>query len=280
MLSRIVSIGPDAQGSFAPLLAGAYIGDFYGTPLLLGYELGGAACAALAADCFDHAITLRWLCVDESVQHRGIAGALLDALCAQADQAGVEELDAVVTGTASAPIGSLLTDRGFERMDVSPVCHFPLSAVLDGPLSALLDRQDIRVVPLHSVPAYLLRRFNDHITAPDMFLHPPIDPGALLEESVVWLEKDEITACLLLSTCGNGVEVRWIYSVHQNRTAIQWMLVGAVSALRRHFPPETPIYVTALVPSVEPIVRRLTGGAFAADASVVRVCRRLGLEDG
>ena len=275
MLSRIVSIQPDTQSVYTPLLAGVSIGDFYGTPLLLGYELGGTACGALAADCFDHSITLRWLCVDQSVQRRGIAGELLDELCTQADKEGVEELDAVVTGDASTPIRSLLLERGFVQMDRSPVYHFPLSAVLDGPLSAILDRQDKHVVPLRSVPAYLLRSFNNHIAAPDAFIHPPIDPGTLLEESVAWMERDKITACILLSTCGSGVEVRWIYSFNQNPTTIQWMLVGAANALSRRFPPQTPIYVTALVPSVEPVVCRLAGNALSTDASVVRFCRRL-----
>ena len=274
MLSRIVSIQPDTQSVYTPLLAGVSIGDFYGTPLLLGYELGGTACGALAADCFDHSITLRWLCVDQSVQRRGIAGALLDELCTQADKEGVGELDAVVTGESPTPIRSLLLDRGFVQMDGSSVCHFPLSAVLEGPLSAILDKQDKHVVPLRSVPAYLLRSFNNRIAAPDAFIHPPIDPGTLLEESVAWMEKDEITACLLLSACGSGVEVRWIYSLHQKLTAIQWMLVGAANALSRHFPPQTPIYVAALVPSVEPIVRRLAGDALSTDASVVRFCRK------
>ena len=274
MLSRIVSIQPGTQGVFAPLLAGVSIGDFYGMPLLLGYELGGTACGALAADCFDHSITLRWLCVDQSVQRRGIAGELLDELCAQADKEGVQELDAVVTGDASTPIRSLLLDRGFVQMDGSPVYHFPLSAVLDGPLSAILDRQDKHVVPLRSVPAYLLRSFNNRIAAPDAFIHPPIDPDTLLEESVAWMEKDKITACLLLSACGNGVEVRWIYSFNQSVAAIQWMLAGAANALGLHFPPQTPIYATALVPGVEPIVSRLAGNALSTDASVVRFCRK------
>ena len=274
MLSRIVSIQPDTQSVYTPLLAGVSIGDFYGTPLLLGYELGGTACGALAADCFDHSITLRWLCVDQSVQRRGIAGELLDELCTQADKEGVQELDAVVTGDASTPIRSLLLDRGFVQMDGSPVFHFPLSAVLDGPLSAILDRQDKHVVPLRSVPAYLLRSFNNRIAAPDAFIHPPIDPDTLLEESVAWVEKDKITACLLLSACGNGVEVRWIYSFNQNAAAIQWMLAGAANALGLHFPPQTPIYATALVPSVEPIVSRLAGNALSTDASVVRFCRK------
>lgn len=274
MLSRIVSIQPDAQGGFAPLLAGVSAGEFYGTPLLLGYELGGAACGALAADCFDHSITLRWLCVDQSVQRRGIAGELLDGLCTQADKAGVLELDAAVAGETSTPIRSLLLDRGFEQVDRSPVYHFPLSAVLDGPLSAILGRKDAHVVPLRSVPAYLLRSFNDRIAASNDFIHPPIDPETLLEESIAWVEKDEITACLLLSACGSGVEVRWIYSFYQNPAVIQWMLVGATNALSRRFPSRTPIYVTALVPSVEPIVRRLVGDALSVDASVSRFCRR------
>ena len=275
MLSRIVSIQPNAQGAFAPLLAGGLLEDFYGTPLLLGYELGGTACGALAADCFDHFITLRWLCVDQSVQRRGIAGELLDELCTQADKEGVQELNAVVTGDASTPIRSILLDRGFVQMDRSPVYHFPLSAVLDGPLSAILDKQDKHVVPLRSVPAYFLRSFNNHIAAPDAFIHPPIDPETLLEESVVWVEKDKITACILFSTCGSGVEVRWIYSFNQNPATIQWMLVGAANALSRRFPPQTPIYVTALVPSVEPIVHRLAGDELSTDAGVVRLCRRL-----
>ena len=172
MLSRIVSIQPDAQGGFAPLLAGASAGGFYGSPLLLGYELGGAACGALAADCFNDSITLRWLCVDKSVQRRGIAGALLHELCTQADKAGVQELDAVVTGGAASPIRSLLLDCGFEQLGESPVYHFPLSAILNGPLSALLNRQDAHAVPLRLISAHALRSFNNRIASTGG-LHPP-----------------------------------------------------------------------------------------------------------
>lgn len=274
MLSRIVSIQPNAQGVFAPLLAGELLEDFYGTPLLLGYELGGTACGVLAADCFDHSITLRWLCVDQSVQRRGIAGELLDALCTQADKEGVQEIDAVVTGEASTPIRSLLLDRGFEQMDVVPVYHFPLSALLDSPLSAMLNRQEPHVVSLCSVPSYLLRNFNNFIAAPDDFIHPPVNPDTLLEESLAWMEKDKMTACLLLAACGSGVEVRWMYSLNQNPAITQWMLVGAAKALSRRFPPQTPVYVTALVPSVESIVCRLAGEALSTDASVVHLRRK------
>lgn len=275
MLSRIVSIQPDAQGGFAPLLAGASAGGFYGSPLLLGYELGGAACGALAADCFNDSITLRWLCVDKSVQRRGIAGALLHELCTQADKAGVQELDAVVTGGAASPIRSLLLDCGFEQLGESPVYHFPLSAILNGPLSALLNRQDAHAVPLRLISAHALRSFNNRIAAPEAYIHPPIAPDTLLEESFAWLEKDEITACLLLSACGSGVEIQWIYSLHPNSPAIQWLLAGAATALSRHYPPQTPIYVTVLVPNVEPIVRRLAGNALSTDTGVVRFRRRL-----
>ncbi len=54
----------------------------------------------------------------------------------------------------------------------------------------------------------------------------------------------------------------------------QWMLVGAAKALSRRFPPQTPVYVTALVPSVEPIVCRLAGEALSTDASVVHLRRK------
>lgn len=59
-----------------------------------------------------------------------------------------------------------------------------------------------------------------------------------------------------------------------NGRKLSMMLVGAAKALSRRFPPQTPVYVTALVPSVEPIVCRLAGEALSTDASVVHLRRK------
>ncbi len=274
MLSRIVSVRPGEPGGYAPLLPPGVTEGFFAAPLLLGYELGGAPCGVLAADCFEHAITLRWLGVDASVRRRGIAGELLDALCALADETGVRELDAVVSGDGEGPVRSLLFDRGFACEDVSPVYRFPLSAVLNGPLSAALDRKEPRVTALNSLPAYLLRDLNAALAAPDGPMYPAIDPGALLEESMAWLENGEVTACLLLAPCGEGIELRWIYSRYQSRIAVQSLFAGAARALGAHYPPQTVVHAAALIPSADTILHRLTGGQLTREDSVARYCRR------
>ena len=272
MFSRIVSLKPGQPGGYAPLLEGTGKDGFMGTPLLLGYEMGGAPCGVLAADCFDTAITVRWLCVDSACQGRGIAGTLLDALCALADEQGVESLDAVISGEEDCPIRSLLQDRGFVREDASPVYRFPLSAVLQGPLSAVLEKQNPKIIPLHSAPAYLIRDLNRHTAAS---AYPPMDVNGLLEESLAWLENGEITACLLLAECDGGVEIRWIYSRSKNPAALQGLFAGAAGALSRKYPPQTWIHAVAMAPNVDAVIRRLVGDPLTVGGSVVRFCRRL-----
>lgn len=275
MFSRIVSLKPGQPGGYEPLLEGTGKDEFMGTPLLLGYEMGGAPCGVLAADCFDAAITVRWLCVDSACQGRGIAGALLDELCALADEQGVESLDAVISGEEDRPIRSLLLDRGFVREDASPVYRFPLSAVLQGPLSAALGKEDPRIIPLRSAPAYLIRDLNRRIAASNGVAYPPIDVNALLEESLAWLENGEITACLILAECDGGVEIRWIYSRSKNPAVLQGLFAGAAGAISRKYPPQTWIHAAAMAPNVDAVIRRLTGDQLVAGTSVVRFCRRL-----
>ena len=197
MMSRIVSLDPQAPGSFAPLLTGA--SPSIGAPLLLGYELCGTACGVLAADCFDDSVTLRWICVDGCCQHHGIAGELLDTLCTLAGESGAGQIDAVACLDNKMPLETLLTHRGFVKAEEASVYSFPLSAVLGGPLAHQAARKNPRLVPLHSLPGYLLRDFNRHIADPNGPLYPAINPDILLPESMAWLENGAVTGCVLLA---------------------------------------------------------------------------------
>lgn len=268
MISRIVSLSPQETGGFAPLLAGAP--PSIGAPLLLGYEMWGGACGALAADCFEDSVTLRWLCVDTPCRRRGIGGEMVRTLCDLAAGAGARRIDAIVCRDSSPSLEALLVHRGFVPVEESPVYSFPLSAVLTGSLAALAAKRNPRLVPLRSLPQYLLRDFNRRIARPDGPMYPPIEPEALLAESLAWVEKDEVTGCVLLAPCGEGVELRWLHA--QGAAAVQGLLAGAVGAVAANYAPETLIHVTALIDSADALVHRLAGPQLVQHQPVVHYC--------
>lgn len=274
MLSRIVSIDPRAPGGFAPLLAGAT--PPVGAPLLLGYELGGAACGALAADCFAQSVTVRWLCVDRFCRRRGIGGTLLKALCELAAENGAQMASTVVSlpPEEAVPVEKLLRAQGFRPGETSPVYSFPLSAVTDGPLAPLLRKgADRRAVPLRELSGLLLRetsRLSARSGGPSSLA---VGPEGLLPQSFAWLEGSVPTGCLLLAPCGSGIELRWLHA--KGPAAVQGLLTAAASAVSAVCPPDTVIHAAAMTPSVDQLIQKLAGARLTLHPPLVQYVRLL-----
>lgn len=266
MVSRIVSLNPNAPGSFAPLLAGA--SPCCGTPLAMGYELCNTACAALAADCFDDSVTLRWLAVDKSCQRRGIAEQLLEKLCELAANAGAKHINTIISPDRMAPMEHLLIRKGFTRLETTPVYSFPLSVVLNSPLHPLDGKKDRRVVALNSLPSDLLRAFNRRIADYNESVPLNINHNAILPESVAWLEKEKVTGCLLLAPCGKDVQIRWLYS--GSAISLQGMLSEAARSFAASHPAQTIIHASALTPNVASFIHKLAGDELTVHPSMVR----------
>lgn len=276
MMSRIVTVNPDRPGGFEPLLAGVLSVPGVGSPLVLGYELSGMAAGVLVADCLEHSITVRWIGVERYCRRHGIAARLLERLCGLAIEQGVEWIDAIAClpmeelGAAEA----LLELNGFERMEMNPVYHFPLEAVLRGPLAAAALRSNSHVRPLAEMEGQpALREFNRHIETEEGMPYPAADPAKLLKESRVWYENGKITGCVLLAPCGDGVELRWLYG--QGTEALLGLLAGASAALAESYPPQTLIHMAAMVQSAEGLARKLAGEQLIEEAPVIRFDRRL-----
>lgn len=266
MISRIVSLNPNATGSFAPLLAGA--SPCCGTPLVMGFELGNLACGALAADCFEDAVTLRWLAVDKFCRRRGIAEQLLEKLCELAANAGAKHIDAIICQDSMEPMEYLLIRKGFTPLEQTPVYSFPLSVVLNGPLHPLDRKKDRRVVALNSLPSYLLQKFNRRIADYNESVHLNIDHNAILPESVAWLENEKITGCLLLAPCGNDVEIRWLYS--DSAISLQGMISEAARLFVANHSAQTIVHASALTPNITAFIQKLAGDELTVHPSMVR----------
>lgn len=258
MISRIVCVNPLAPAGYAPLLSGA--SPSAGTPLVLGYELDGAACGVLAADCFEDSVTLRWICVDRTCQHRGVGGSLFQILRTLAADAGARVIDAAVCACAEerSLAERFLTRYGFSPVETAPVYRFPLSAITQGPLAPAIAKADPRGVPLRTLPDYLLRELKQMATDAGGPVSSLMNPDALLPESLVWLEHGALTGCVLLAPCGSGVELQWLHA--KGGTAVQGLLTGAARALSAAYPPQTMIHAAALVPSAAHLIEKLAGG--------------------
>ncbi len=275
MLSRIVSLNPAKPGAFSSLLPDLPMEPGFGSPLLLGCELAGMAVGILAADCFDRAVTLRWIGVAPSCRRRGVASGLLEKLCQLAGREGVRRMDAVASLPPEKlrPLEALLSRFGFERRDVSQVYSFPLQAVLRGPLASAAARRYPNAVPVYELEGHpALREFNRRAAAAEMLPYPVIEPRRLLKESRVWVENGRITGCLLLADGKDSLELRWLYG--KGTAPLLGMLSSAACAVAESYPSGVRIHMTALVPSAEALVRRLAGEQLMEEAPALHFMRR------
>lgn len=260
-MDGILSLSPKALGGYEALLEGVDWGFQRGTPLYLGWELGGVACGILAAFCDSDTVTIAHIAVTAPCRRRGIARRLLQALCESAKHAGAGRIDCVLAASGVDRIAAegLLWGQGFRSQESCATYCFPLKALLDGPLGSNRPRS-AKVVALSQVQSHQLRAYNSHIAALKNFLHPPIHPQTLLEQvSMAWVEDGKMTGCVLLAPCGADVELQWIHA--QGAAAVGALLSAACNALTQAFPPETMIHVAALEHSAEGLVKRLAGSA-------------------
>ncbi|MDO4292949.1 MAG: GNAT family N-acetyltransferase [Eubacteriales bacterium] len=276
MISRIVAVDPKNPGAFTGLLPDIPMEPGPGAPLLMGYELVGTAAGILAADCLEDAVTLRWIAVTPPCRRRGVASRLLAKLCELAGKEGVVRMDAVACLSPGElrPLEKLLSGFGFARRDVSPSYSFPLKAVWKGPLAAAAAGKHPNAVPVHGLEGQpALREFNRRVSAAEALPYPVIEPGSLLQQSRVWVEDGKITGCLLLASCRDGIELRWLYG--KGTAALLGMLSSALTAAAKSYSGETRIYMTALIPSAEALARKLAGEGITQEAPVLHFVRSL-----
>lgn len=274
-MDGLLVLSPKMLGGYEALLNGVHLESRGGTPLYLGWELGGVACGVLAAFCDSDTVTIAHIAVAEPCRRRGIARRLLQALCETAKHAGAVRIDCVlaVSGPDRIAAEGLLWGQGFRSQESCGTYRFALDALLDGPLGTGRPRS-AKVVSLSQVQPYQLRAYNSHIAAPKNFLHPPIHPQELLEQvSMAWIEDGKMTGCVLLAPCGADVELRWIHA--QGAAAVGALLASACGALAQAFPPETMIHVAALEHSAEDLVKRLAGSAAVETTPVEYFARSL-----
>ncbi len=273
----IVTIDPQNPGGFAPLLAGAAPAPFRGTPAYLGYQLDGAAFAALIADCLDDGVFLRWLAVDEPCRGRGYGRLLVETLCRFAAKAGAKWVQACVSSTQERPataMGALLTNCGFQQTEDSPAFHFPLDALEHSPYAGYLAMSDAHIEPISMLSEYQCRHFDQRMQelgeAQGALL---CAEGLLREDSMIWLEQGKIRGCILLAACGADLELRWVYCT--NPKLMPALLGTAYQTIRRQYPPQTLLHVAAINPAVEPLLEKFVGEALQEEMEILHFEREM-----
>lgn len=274
-MKQIHLIDIHSPGAYKPFLEGWNISSFMGTPLVLGYGLGGMASGILIADCFDNAITLKWIAVDKRCQGRGIGKRLLESFCTMAAEAGAKRIDAVVclSPEVAEQVDALLYYRGFRKSDSNSSYSLPLESVSKGALSKLLKKTDVRMRTLDKVKKYYILEYNQKVKNFSKENYQPIVPEELLPESVLWIEKDEVRGCVLLASCGDGIELRMLSG--SGNQMLAFLLAKACENLTKKYAKDTKIYITALVDSADRLVQKLAGDSAVLEHPVIHYKKEL-----
>lgn len=255
-------------GDFAPMFAGAFDDMPEGEAILLGYTQEDMACAALAAIQVEEVVLLRWVMVEESCRRQGIGRQLIKALCQYAAANGIREVDAVVClpKKEQAVAKALLLSGGFQLTEQNSIFSLPLSTVLEGPLAVRIKKAPHSgVVSFAEVSNFQIKEFNFNVLRQEGL--PPVQISQLLTDcSFAWLEKEKITGCILLASCGEDVEIRWLYG--QKPLAVQEMISAAAAALAERYDSAIHIYAASMQPSVESLIRKISGGRLREEQTV------------
>ncbi len=256
-MKQITRIDINSPGEYKAFLAGWEQKDFLGMPLILGYRLGGMACGILIADCLEKSAVLKWIAVDENCQRRGIGGRLWETFCNIASEAGIAHVDAIVClpSKEAETADAFLYHRGFRKKDSNESYSFCLEVVSQGALSKLFKHKDVHIHLLQETAPHQIRSYNQKIRNVEKGDFMPIVAEELLPESVVWIEDDKIEGCVLLASCGNGIELRMLSGNGSQKLAL--MLAKACENLTNKYPEDTRIYVTALTDSAKGLVKKL-----------------------
>lgn len=267
-MKQITRIDIDSPGEYEPFLIGWERKDFHGIPLILGYRISDMASGILIADCLEGAATLKWIAVDENCRKRGIGGRLWEAFCNIVVDAGITRIDAVLClpSEEAEKADAFLEHRGFRQKNSNESYSLGLGIVCQGALSKMFKNKDVRIQALQEATAYQIRSYNQKVCDVNEGEFMPIVPEELLPESVVWIEDDEIKGCVLLASCGSGIELRVLSGNGSQMLAL--MLAKACENLVHKYPMDTKIYVTALVDSVKGLVEKLVGDSVVLESPV------------
>ena len=256
----------NSPGAYQPFLVGWDKSSFIGVPLVLGYQIGGMACGILIADNLKESITLKWIAVDQNCQGRGIGKRLIDGLYQIAEEAGITQIDAIVCLPleAAEKVNSFLYHRGLRKKNSTESYSISLETISKGPLAKLFKNKDIHIRTLKETASYHIRNYNQKHHKEEGF--QIIIPEELLPESVVWMEEEEIQGCVLLASCGEGIELRLLSGNGSQMLAS--MLAKACDHLIDKYPMDTKIYVTTLVDSAKRLVTNLAGNSIVLENPV------------
>ena len=276
-MKSIVTIDPQNPGGFAPLLQGSAPDPFLGTPVYLGYQLGGVAFAALIADCMEDGVFLRWIAVDEPCRERGYGRLLVETLCRYAAEAGAQWVQAYLSSTQERPATAMeimLTSCGFQQTESSLAYRFPLGALENSPYAAYLAMTDAHIAPVSMLSEYQMRKFDQWMQEMDETRGAVLcAEGVLPEESMVYLEHGEVRGCFLLARADADLELRWAYCA--NPKLMPAMMGMAYQVVRRRYPPETILHVAAINPAAKPLMEKFAGEALQEELEILHYGKEL-----
>lgn len=217
---------------------------------------------AIAVDPRTTGACLKSIAVSPLVQRQGIALSLIRHACQALADHNITRLTAEL---ALEPekwmiVGPLLNAASFGQYELESYYYTSDLANINSNLQLrkIQERAMTMTCPLSDVPGYVMRGFYAELHK-NKLVDPMIFESCDPSFSVVYYEKDQLLACVLLADDGQGgIENVWAYQKSaEPRPLLMLCIAKAIAVCQKKYPPETPVWVMCLNKASDALTRHL-----------------------
>ena len=219
-----------------------------------GVICDGQPAALLLSTINEEAVWLDWIYVREQFRQKGVTYRLLNCFFRNMKRLTTE--NRVYTACEDTMIRHCLGKAGFEFDE--PESHHTLSAPLSKLYSVPDHKPDKAVQLLKGLDARSLKLLNNAIAASGAVgVELPVMPLKFMRESLVYLEKNEIKAALLLKKEGNAIDVAYAYLAGNDGKPLIKLISAEKKLLLNSYDENTLISMTTLNAESEKLAKHL-----------------------